>query len=48
MGDLFVVALVAGMIFFMIKRGGCCGGHDKSKENKSCCHIDNKNVKDEE
>ncbi|ABR49410.1 hypothetical protein Amet_3273 [Alkaliphilus metalliredigens QYMF] len=52
MGDIIVVTLVAGMIFFMIKRGGCCGGHgngehDQSKENQSCCRVDNKDIKDE-
>ena len=31
MGDFIVVALTAGLIFFMIRRGGCCGGHGHGK-----------------
>jgi len=31
MGDFLVVALTAGLIFFMFRGGGCCGGHSHGK-----------------
>ncbi|SET05425.1 hypothetical protein SAMN05660297_01237 [Natronincola peptidivorans] len=50
MNDLIIVALVGVWIFFMFRRGGCCGGgrshedqHNRSSENKGCCHQDHGN-----
>ncbi|WP_198006333.1 hypothetical protein [Alkaliphilus oremlandii] len=42
MYDWIIVAFVAAYIFFMIRRGGCCGGHSNSNThqstgNKNCC-----------
>lgn len=37
MADWIVVGVVGILIFFMIKNGGCCGGHGKKDNSKSCC-----------
>jgi len=42
MYDWIIVAFVVVWIFFMVRRGGCCGGqnHDnthKSMETRNCC-----------
>lgn len=43
MYDWIIVAFVVVWIFFMVRRGGCCGGHDhgnthQSTKNGSCCN----------
>ncbi|ARE89203.1 hypothetical protein [Clostridium formicaceticum] len=50
MNDLIIVVLVAIGIYFMVKRGGCCGGHsDKGetmKNNKSSCCSKEREIND--
>lgn len=48
MYDWIIVAFVAIWIFFMIRRGGCCGGHSHGEDHQgsskgSCCHGHNNN-----
>lgn len=42
MYDWIIVAFVVVYIFFMLRRGGCCGGHshsntDQGAGNGNCC-----------
>jgi len=42
MYDWIIVAFVVVWGFFMVRRGGCCGGHsqgnkEKSTRSGSCC-----------
>jgi len=42
MYDWIIVAFVVVYIFFMVRRGGCCGGHSRENthkgiESRSCC-----------
>jgi len=52
MYDLIIVVFVAIWIFFMIRRGGCCGMHRNTShrvsENKSCCGGNHSQVNQEQ